>query len=142
MRHGGRMFSYSLSRTALVLGLALLSAAPLSANDAEEFNSYTQGRTIHFSWEGQAYGAERYLPGQRVIWSFLDGRCVTGEWYMQSGDICFVYEDRPEPQCWRFDIGDNGLSVSIARDHGSVLTLRERLSVRDEMVCLGPEVGV
>ncbi|WP_239320874.1 hypothetical protein [Epibacterium sp. Ofav1-8] len=127
---------------ALALGMSLSSGAPLSAADTERFDSYTQGRTIHFDWQGQPYGAERYLPGQRVIWSFLDGRCIEGEWYMQAGDICFVYEDRPDAQCWSYQIDDSGLSVTIERGSGPALTLTEQKRPRDEMVCLGPEVGV
>lgn len=143
IRHGEIMFaSPSQIVPALALGLSLGFSGAVKAADTERFDSYTQGRTIHFDWEGQPYGAERYLPGQRVIWSFLDGRCIEGEWYMQAGDICFIYEDRPDAQCWSYQIDGTGLSVTIERDAGPALTLTEQKRPRDEMVCLGPEVGV
>lgn len=133
-------------RFLIPLGFCLLAAPlPLLAADAQEFDSYTQGRTIHFDWNGAPYGAERYLPGQRVIWSFLDGRCVEGEWYGQNSangpEICFIYEGRDVAQCWTYQITGEGLSVSIDRD-GPPLTLTERSSPQEEMLCLGPEVGV
>ena len=141
MRHGDGMFnSAPLRFCAVILGLSCV-AAPLSAADAEQFDSYTRGRTIHFDFLGQHYGAERYLPGQRVQWSFLDGRCVEGEWYAQGDEICFVYEDRPEAQCWSYEIGSEGLSVTITGD-GPALTLTEQPDPPKDMVCLGPEVGV
>lgn len=134
-----------------LLGLCLTlisSFAPLAlrAADAQAFDRYTQGRTIHFAWEGQAYGVERYLPDRRVIWSFLDGRCVDGDWYPQESatgpQICFIYEGRDAAQCWDYEITGEGLSVSIQRGDGPALRLTEQLGVQEEMFCLGPEVGV
>jgi len=121
-----------------------LTSPALSA-DAQQFKRYTEGRVIFFDWQGAPYGAERYLPGQRVIWSFLDGRCIDGEWYAQDGDtgteICFIYEDRQTAQCWSYQIDTSGLSVTMDRD-GPPLTLTEHHDPQEDMICLGPEVGV
>ncbi len=115
------------------------------AADGAGFDSYTQGRTLFFTWQGQPYGAEQYLPGRRVIWSFLDGDCIEGHWYPQDGaegpEICFVYDGRDDAQCWSYAIDETGLRVTIEGD-GSPLTLTERREAPQEMVCLGPEVGV
>ncbi|WP_255731209.1 hypothetical protein [Phaeobacter sp. B1627] len=131
---------------ALFTGVCLTSIpAPSLAADAQDFRRYTEGRVILFDWQGLAYGAERYLPGQRVIWSFLDGRCIEGEWFAQDGadgtEICFLYENRQTAQCWSFQIDTSGLSVTMDQD-GPPLTLTERHGPQEEMVCLGPEVGV
>ena len=77
--------SDALRSSSLALLICLLAGGPAAfAADAAQFDSYTRGRTIFFDWQGQPYGAERYLPNQRVIWSFLDGRCTYGEWYAQG----------------------------------------------------------
>ena len=68
-----------LSPVTLILGLcaAPLGAAPLSS---DAFDAYTNGKLLYFNEGGEAYGAERYLPGRRVEWSFLDGNCKSGQW--------------------------------------------------------------
>ncbi len=128
-----------------LLGIVALTPIAAPAADAQDFDTYTRGRTIHFDWQGEPYGVERYLPGQRVIWSFLDGRCVDGEWYAQSGakgpEICFTYEGRSAAQCWTYQITSDGLTVSIGSEAPG-LTLTEQKNPTEEMLCLGPEVGV
>lgn len=124
--------------------LFTLCAAAASARDltAQEFEDYTTGKTLFFGRDGEAYGAERYLPNRRVIWSFLDGQCKDGMWYANGNDICFVYEDTPGlPQCWRFRQGPRGL-IALFLDDSPGTPLYEAQDLGDEMVCLGPEVGV
>ena len=120
----------------------LLTALPLQAGtmSAEEFDRYTKGRTLFYGQGGQAYGVERYLPGRRVIWSFLDGKCQDGHWYEKAGLICFVYEETPDPQCWRFSRGPAGLIAEFA--DGRAAALYEAEDTGEEMLCLGPETGV
>ena len=87
----------------IALMIALL-APPVCAQElmtAEEFDTYTRGKTLFFGQDGQAYGAEIYRENRQVQWSFLDGECKDGEWYEDDGLICFVYDDNPNPQCWR-----------------------------------------
>ena len=127
-----------------ILCLGCLGATSATARDLtpSEFEAYTTGKTLFFGRNGEAYGAERYLPNRRVIWSFLDGACKHGSWYAQGNDICFVYEDMPDaPQCWRFQAGPRGLIAQFL-DSTPGAPLYEAQDWGDEMVCLGPEVGV
>ena len=127
----------------LLIPLCLI-ALPLQADTplgAEAFDQYTQGRTLFYGNDGVAYGVERYLEGRRVIWSFLDGNCREGVWYEQDGQICFVYEDRLDPQCWTFRLGPNGLSAQFQDDPQST-QLYEAEDLGEEMLCYGPDVGV
>ena len=96
---------------------------------------------MFYGRDGAAYGAEEYLDNRRVRWSFLDGKCKDGRWYEEQGQICFVYEDNPDPQCWTFEQGTTGL---IARFQGlsSGTDVYEAQDSDEEMLCLGPEVGV
>ena len=105
------MFSYrTLPRNALV-ALTLLSSSAYAEDimNAQEFDTYTRGKTLFYGQNGAAYGAEVYLENRRVRWSFLDGQCKDGEWYEDAGEICFVYEDSTTPQCWTFLENSGGL---------------------------------
>ena len=127
-----------------VLGCAVL-AGPLGAAEpmtAAEFESYTTGKTLFFGQSGEAYGAEEYLDNRRVRWSFLDGDCRDGVWYPAGDQICFLYEDRPDvPQCWIFTRGGGGLIAEFQGDDAQS-DLYEAQDLGEEMLCLGPEVGV
>lgn len=115
-----------------------MAQSPMSA---AEFDAYTLGKTMFYGFEGRVYGAERHLPNQRVIWSFLDGDCKEGSWYQRDDQICFVYQDRPDPQCWVFTRTGKGL---VARFEGNpeATELYEAQEIGQDMVCYGPEVGV
>ena len=130
---------------AVTLCAALLAPAPAPAAQtpmtASEFEAYTTGRTLTFYSRGQAYGAEEYREGRRVTWSFLDGQCREGLWYPQGEQICFVYEDRAEAQCWTFFREADGLRAVFEEGDGTT-ELYEAGEADEPMLCLGPEVGV
>lgn len=121
-----------------------LTASPAigqSAMSGDSFDAYTRGKTLYYGYDGEAYGVERYLEGRRVVWSFLDGRCKEGVWYEDSGQICFVYEDRPDPQCWTFSETPSGL-VARFENNPDATELYEAQENDKEMLCYGPDVGV
>ncbi|MFQ6549103.1 hypothetical protein AADZ90_014195 [Aestuariibius sp. 2305UL40-4] len=128
---------------------ALTLATPVAAGEQmspEAFEQATEGRTFHFSSNGGLYGAERYLPGRRVIWSFVDGQevqeCLDGEWYVaEDGDICFVYEDDLGPQCWAFyREGDRIRGEFQSEPTDPTVYMAEETS--EPLLCMGPDVGV
>lgn len=127
----------------LILAATLLATPALSqsAMTAAEFEAYVAGKTLFYAADGNRYGVEEYLPDRRVRWSFLDGQCKEGLWYEEAGNICFVYEDNTVPQCWSFFEGANGLSARFANEENGTV-LYEIQSTGEEMLCLGPEVGV
>lgn len=110
---------------------------PLSAT---EFDDYTLGKTMFYAADGARYGAEQYLRNRRVRWSFLDGECKEGSWYQSGADICFVYDDEPNPQCWQFFLKPGGLSATFT-GAGSKDVLYEVGSNGEKMQCYGPKVG-
>ncbi|MCA0872048.1 hypothetical protein LCL97_14505 [Seohaeicola saemankumensis] len=131
-------------RYLIPLSLLSLAAAPALAEgpmSAEAFDAYTRGKTLFYGFDGTAYGVERYMDGRRVIWSFLDGECKEGVWYEQDGQICFVYEDRGDPQCWTFLQGPGGLTARFNNDPEAT-ELYEAEDIGEEMLCYGPDVGV
>ena len=108
---------------------------------AAEFEAYVTGKTLFYGQSGQAYGAEIYFENRRVTWSFLDGECQDGVWYEEGQNICFLYENRSDPQCWKFELHGGGLTATFENDPGST-DLYEAQDVGEEMICLGPKIGV
>ena len=124
--------------TAALLALPALAAEPMTG---AEFEAYVTGKTLTFAEGGAAYGIEEYLPDRRVRWSFLDGRCKDGIWYEEADQICFVYEDTPDPQCWSFFLAPGGLRAMF-ENNPAATTLYEAAQSPDEMLCYGPDLGV
>ena len=126
----------------VLVAALLLAGLPAQAQmSAEEFDDYTRGKTFYYGSDGQPYGAEEYLDNRRVRWSFLDGKCRAGHWYEDGGHICFVYEDRPDPQCWSFRQSAGGLIARFENDpdHRELYEVEQS---EEPLMCLGPDVGV
>ena len=132
--------------TKLILQAALTvfflgGTASAETMNAAEFDAYPKGKTLFFDQTGKPYGAERYLENRRVQWSFLDGICKYGYWYEEADEICFVYEDKNTPQCWTFEEGPSGLTERFSGDPQKV-DLYKAQDTDQDMICLGPDVGV
>ncbi len=124
--------------------ICLLLAGPATAQQSlspAEFEAYVTGKTLYYGQYGLPYGVEEYFGNRRVRWSFLDGECKDGRWYAQRDLICFVYDDSPQPQCWRFFMSGNALTARF-EEPGEPLTLYEVSEAREPMICLGPKIGV
>lgn len=103
------------------LALFVLLAAPAGAQapiTIEEFEALAEGRTLYFSAQGLAFGAEQYFPGRRSIWQFRDGSCEAGVWWPVGEAICFRYEGEDIVQCWRFLPREDGLAAAAVGDGG------------------------
>ncbi|WP_058246485.1 hypothetical protein [Tropicibacter naphthalenivorans] len=136
--------THALIKTPLLgLAFAALSLPALAAEalSASEFEAYTSGKTLYFGLSGQSYGVEEYLPNRKVRWSFLDGKCKDGFWYEEAGQICFVYEDTPDPQCWSF-FQDGDKLRAVFENDPSATVLYEAGQNDQPMSCMGPDVGV
>jgi len=125
----------------LIWACTALPAAAQSSMTAQEFDDYTRGKTLFYGNGSEPYGAEIYLPDRRVRWSFLDGQCMDGTWYEADGMICFTYEDIEAPQCWSFERGADGL-VARFENNPAITPLFEARENTQEMLCLGPKIGV
>lgn len=112
-----------------------------NALNGAQFEALTKGKTFYFGKRNAPYGAEQYLDNRRVIWSYLDGECESGYWYEEAKMICFVYENRPDPQCWSFFDDPRGLIARFENDP-SESELYEVEQSPQPMLCLGPKIGV
>ncbi len=148
------MFLSVPRKTARLTLLALGFSLPLSATaqddpsprlspplSAEAFDARVTGRTFYYSSDGQAYGAEQYLPDHRVVWAFTGDDCKRGRWYEKQGFICFTYENEPGEQCWTFHDSARGLTAYYLGDQASVPLVALQQSPAP-MACMGPDVGV
>lgn len=127
---------------AALIALPLCGAAraetPLTA---EEFDSYSQGKTLTYAMGGEVFGTEQYLPNRRVRWAFTQDVCKIGSWYEEAGLICFVYEDEGAPQCWKFWREGEGLKGQFEGDPEGT-ELSEVAQTDKPLLCAGPDVGV
>lgn len=122
----------------IVLAVPAAAETPMSA---AAFDAFATGKTLTYALDGEVYGAEQYLPGRRVVWAFAGEDCKRGTWYEDAGQICFLYEGSPDPQCWSFLQDASGLRAHFAGDpEGSELALVEQSD--GPLICAGPEVGV
>jgi hypothetical protein len=140
-----RILKESPMRSLSLLAALGLVACPLHAADApltpEQFDALSVGRTFFYNSGGQSYGAEQYLPGRKVIWAFTGDDCRKGEWYAEGQFICFVYDDEPDPQCWTFHNGMDGLTAVFRgeTDNQPLVAIEQS---PEPMKCMGPNVGV
>ena len=97
---------------------------------AAEFEAYVTDRIISFATsDNAAFGVEHYRKNREVVWSRGDGTCLSGKWYPQNGDICFVYESDPQPKCWRITRGKSGLRGAYTTVPNSTVIFETRKPV-------------
>ncbi len=126
---------------AAAFALAALPARAEAPLSAEAFDAYVTGFTITYQQEDLVFGIEEYLPDRRVRWSVAPGHCLYGIWYPDGEDICFVYEDNPNPHCWTFRMRGGRLAAEMdGAMPGSDLVETDRSTT--PLPCPGPDVGV
>jgi len=124
--------------TALFPFAAFAESRPVSP---EEFERLVTGKTLTYARSGVAYGAERYMDNRRVQWSYLNGECTEGYWYVVEEQVCFIYEDIPGVQCWAFY--KDGLDRLLARfeNNPSATELYETQNQDEPLYCKSPYLG-
>ena len=128
------------SIAALTLAAVPAFAAAERPMSPAEFEAMVTGKTFTYSVDGQAYGAEEYHKNRRVTWTFLDGECQDGTWYVSGEQICFAYEKIETHQCWTFYMSGGQLSARFG-DDAEATALYETAQNKEPLMCLGPEIG-
>ena len=129
--------------TKLWLLFAVL-ASPVSAQDfmsPEEFEEFSTGRTLYFSFNGRPYGAEQFFSGRRSLWQRDDGTCTAGAWHDDGNALCFLYEDNLALQCW-YVYRENGDVLVRNTEAAPDEALRLERSDEVPLPCIGPDLGV
>ena len=114
------------------------ASAPLSP---AAFEAYVTGKTLTYALDGTVYGTEQYKADRKVVWAFTEDECREGYWYDKGPQICFVYEDPNDPQCWLFFIGSTGMKAEFIGD-GAGSDLSEVAQSAGPMGRMGPQDGV
>ena len=132
-------------RPAAILA-ALALAAPAAAErvvTADEFEAFVTGKTLTFDRFGEHFGAEQYFPDNRVIWAFDSGECERGIWFENAeGQICFVYDTDPAPQCWDFIEMPSGAFHARAEGSDPEADLVMQEMGTEPLECPLPDMGV
>lgn len=107
---------------------------------AEEFESWSTGKTLEYTIDGVYWGSEQHLSGRRTIDADAEGPCVEGRWYPAGDAICFVYDTSPGPHCWHFWRQDGTV---LAESLGTSDPLWSEVALSDKpLACDLPGVGV
>ena len=130
---------------AVIAALLINHATPLVAAaqtplTADEFDAYATGKTLAYAQGDEIWGIEQYLPGRRVVWAFSADECQYGTWFPKDEQICFLYDNDPEPQCWTFYRQGEGLKAKFAGEDGTELA--EVAQSSEPLNCPGPDIGV
>ena len=134
-------FALALALTLPLLPGASPAAQPDTPLTGAEFEAYATGKTLSFAQSGEIWGSEQYLAGRKVIWAFTEDDCQYGIWFEDQGNICFVYDNDPVPQCWRFFHQASGLRAEFVDDPSNTI-LSEVRQTTEPLQCNGPEVCV
>lgn len=133
-----RALPFALIIACVTPAFAQTQATPMTG---AEFEAYATGQTLTYASGGAVYGAEQYKPGRKVVWAFTQDECREGSWYEKGPQICFVYDNPNDPQCWLFFKQANGLAAQFMGPGGGSL-LSEVAKSASPMACAGPQVGV
>lgn len=107
----------------------------------EEFEAFSENRTLYFSQSGQHYGTEQYFEGRIVTWKDSAGQCQNGFWVTSGDAICFYYEKDPDPHCWHVLQTTSGISVRLLG--GDPIDDLNMTALDDQdIVCPAPFLGV
>ena len=77
-------------RTAAAGSIVLLSlcASLVSADDSDvkpmapdAFRALVEGKTVHYTLDGEYYGSERFYGKDRATWQFPGGNCEDGTFW-------------------------------------------------------------
>lgn len=109
--------------------------------DGDAFDRATRGFTLGYSYFGETYGEEQYLPDHRVIWAFAGDDCLTGRWEQRGEQICFSYDGDGPDQCWRFWL-QQGKLVGRYADDPKGNELYELSRSPTPLSCAPPDVGM
>jgi hypothetical protein len=126
---------------ATVIALITAPACARTLMTPDEFETWSTGKTLDYSVDGQLYGSERHLPDRKTLDADTGGPCRAGTWAPQGDTICFVYEGDPRQHCWRFWRDGKGVLAELVG--GTDDTPLSAVTVAAQpLVCPGPDVGV
>ncbi|MBD3662484.1 hypothetical protein H9Q16_00960 [Sulfitobacter sp. TSTF-M16] len=94
-----------LSRAFALSALCICAGAAVAQQQIspEAFLDRAEGKTFTFrQYQGNAYvGTEQFLRRDLSVWATSTGRCTYGTITVRGPQVCFLYDDFPDPEnCW------------------------------------------
>ncbi len=111
----------------LVFAVTAGTACAQSGDDAPEplspdaFIEAVEGRTVHYTRDGDYYGSERFYGKGRATWQFPGDNCEDGLYWIAEDEICFRYGTA---SCWAVFEDDAGAMAAVSRDGFAVSIAR------------------
>jgi hypothetical protein len=106
--------------------IAALAVLPAFAEDAapmvpDDFLSLVEGKTVHYTKDGEHYGSERFYGKGRATWQFPGATCEDGTYWTVETEICFKYGTS---SCWSVLEDEKERRAAVSRDGFSVIIAR------------------
>lgn len=121
------------------MGTALAEETPVSPS---EFRAFSEGYTLYFDREGEAFGSESFASDGNVVWRYNDGSCVKGAWRPHGAQLCFLYEGQAangEVLCWRMlRTGKGDLIARLLQGENAGLELKITGRDKKPLLCGDP----
>lgn len=93
-------------------------AADVETMLPDDFLALVEGKTVHYTKDGEHYGSERFYGKGRATWQFPGATCDDGIYWTVEEEICFRYGT---PSCWSVVEDDDKKRAAVSRDGFSVV---------------------
>ena len=105
----------------------------------DEFEKIVTGKVLEYHVTGSTrlVGYEAHKPGRKVVFQYGDGSCIGGEWYPKDGEICFVYDGDPTPNCIQYVRRGKTLAAHDPRQDGTTDHFDIKLRKGMQLECEG-----
>jgi len=84
----------------------------------EDFLTLVEGKTVHYTLDGEHYGSERFYGKGRATWQFPGATCDDGIYWEVGEELCFRYGT---PSCWSIAEDTDETRTATSRDGFSVI---------------------
>jgi len=105
------------------LALAFLAIPAAAAEETpllspEAFLERVEGKTVHYTVDGQHYGTERFYGKGRATWQFPSANCEDGLYWPAKENLCFRYGT---VSCWSVVEDAENIMTATSQDGFSVV---------------------
>jgi len=87
-------------------------AAEAQQMSPEDFLALVEGKTVHYTVDGEHYGTERFYGKGRATWQFPGATCEDGIYWPVNEEICFRYGT---PSCWSVSENQDRKPSAVSR---------------------------
>ncbi len=129
-----------IALAALFFPLAhIAQAEDETAVPPDEFEQIATGKVLeyHVTGTSRLVGYEAYLADRKVVFRYRNGSCISGEWYPKDGEVCFVYDNEPTPNCISYVRRGKILAAHDPREDGTTDHFDIKMHKGTQLDCAG-----